>query len=112
MPMGAAESSRASITTLFKPVSTQYTIAGIDEMLNKYSDHQDVGIAFIRVGLDGRQLNRANLPKMGAELAHVVLENYVKPVVTAPELQYLFPSNASDATVAVDRGTSRGKRAR
>ena len=99
MPPSLGSADRASVTALFKPVAQRCTADAINEMMAKYSSHAKTGIDAIQVGVDGRKINRANFPKLGVDLAHAVLVNYIKPIVTAPELQHLIPAEPCDASV-------------
>eukprot|EP01050_Picozoa_sp_SAG11_P005773 SAG11_NODE_419_length_9648_cov_6.815478_10_plen_282_part_00 len=93
------DSDRASVTALFKTVLQKCTVEAIDAIMDTSSTHERTGVDAVQVGNAGRKVTRAGLSAIGLDLAHAVLMDYVKPVVSAPELQYLFPDEASDVSV-------------
>ena len=92
---------KAVIETLFAPIVSSVNIAGIDGFLAAVGKSA-VGISAVQVAKGSRARVRVamdadDLTLLPGELVAFFLHKYVKPVVSAPELQYLFPAAAGNS---------------
>ena len=103
MPVDVQTYNKQGVDDLFTDLVRRLSISGVDAYVKDVLQDERVGVEAIQIRPGGRGISVITSETLGlvsAELVYVFLNQYIKPVVTAPELQYLFPLVPGDGQAA------------
>ena len=101
MPVDVQTYDKKDVDDLFVDLVRRLSITGVDAYVKEVLKDERMGVEAIQIrpssgrGATG-VLTSETLGFVPAELVHQFLNQYIKPVVTSPELQYLFPAVPGD----------------
>ena len=87
---------KQTVMTMFSDLVDRVTPKGIGEFMDGHIYSREVGIDAIQTQHGASAVTANDLQMLPGELILSFLNEYVKPVVTADELQYLFPDQVGD----------------
>ena len=88
---------------LFVDLVRRLSITRVDAYVNDVLKDERLGVEAIQIRPGGRGVNvltSETLRFVPAELVYVFINQYIKPVVSSPELQYLFPLVPGDGVAS------------
>ena len=91
MPIDLAAHNKQCVEDLFGEMVEKLTLRGVETYVVETLEASYLGVDAIQVREGVNKVNSTNLGFLPSELVWVFLNHYIKPVITAPELQYLFP---------------------
>jgi len=87
---------KQSVVSMFEKLVARVTPEGIGEFMDGHVYGREVGIDAIQTQHGASAVTANDLQMLPGELILSFLNEYVRPVVTAEELQYLFPDRVGD----------------